>query len=141
MRKTFKIFSLSFFLVTVSFAQVKPEKCPDISVIQSVGIIDIQKNPPSWNEWSAGVISNTFSTNEPWTFYIPVDKAADASEAKSIASKTLSLLQAPIGPAALNDHWICIYFSSDQTESGAAATPAYDHLPPITGFSLPYRQK
>lgn len=109
----------------------KPEACPSVSAIQSVGIELVGKIDDK--NWAAGVMSNSYGTTESWTFVIKDMKAKDEAEARAKAAEAMQTLGYQLGPIPHSepDGWGCLY-KSDKGYFIFAITPVLSFGTAIT---------
>lgn len=99
-------------LLLVGVAQAmppKPEKCPDVSAIKSVGVEVAER--ANDGTWVAGVLSNHYDTQDDWTFGMIKIRARNEDEALKKAAKGLGSLSFQHGPMAVEQYnvWACLY--------------------------------
>lgn len=106
----------------------KPNSCPSVSALQTIGVTEIIKE----GLWYGAVKSNNYDTNDKWTFSIGNFKATDENDAKQQALQAVSALTLQTGPVAFNingqDSWVCVY--NDRAGHLASA------ITPTVSFSL-----
>lgn len=118
--------SMILFLSQSALAEMppRPEKCPDVSAIQSRGVADIERgNAPG--KWFASVLSNSYHTKELWTFVLGPIEATDENDAKNKAVTSLASLTLEEGPLPVEwlNRWVCTY-NNKSGYSAVAVTPA-----------------
>lgn len=113
-----------------SFAAVpeKPNSCPSVSGLQAVGVSEVIKEN---GFWYGAVRSNSYDTNDQWTFVIGAFRATNENNAKQQALRAVDSLIFDKGPMAINiegqDSWVCLYKDSSG-HSAATITPAMSYL-------------
>jgi hypothetical protein len=126
------LLSLALIFVQNAYADMppKPAKCPSATSIASVGIELVEKDQNG--TWAAGVLSNTYNTNDKWTFAVGPIVASNSSEARGKAIESLSSLSFNRGPIAVEQYnvWACLY-RTDQGFMGVAVTPAFGLKPAL----------
>jgi len=112
----------------------KPNACPSISAIKSVGINEARKEEDGGAMWYSFIRKNSFGTNVEWEFILRGDfNTQKSSEAIKMANASLSSMNTISEPVLTEDNgkeaWACAYFpsSADQTHGylmGLALSPA-----------------
>ena len=102
----------------------KPEKCPSINAIQSVGINDFKQQ--NTGLWAAGVHNNPYDTNEDWTFVMGDINATGIDDVRNKVTTALSTLYFQYGPTPIPQLgvWSCLYNNAAGYLSNAF-TPAF----------------
>lgn len=86
----------------------KPNSCPNVSSIQSVGLSHATIVPVEGG-WAAVLMDQKYNTDDTWTFFI-LPEANSSKEAYTQAVKGLTSLHFVDGPVnAYADKWFCIY--------------------------------
>ncbi len=107
-----------------------PDVCPDVPVIQSVGL---SKNlvQDAAGKWYAGRTAQLYDTPQKWTFVIGGISARNSAEALAMANAALNTLVYISGPNPTSaDKYICLYRNRYNFPSGAI-TPPIDISPAI----------
>lgn len=120
---------LAFSLVLLSascFATPKPETCPTVAALKSVGV---RHAYTSMMGWQVASDESHFGTKEIWGFVMILigDKSQHESEAIAKANSKISSLILANGPEESNHSWQCTYMM-----------PSYgdDHFIGIAGTML-----
>lgn len=99
---------LSLFYQNVQAIPQKPDQCPSVNAIKARGLdlVDLEIDG-----WVAGVLSEQYDSNVPFTFVIGFMRAKKAEDAKSMALDALPNLVFENGPTydELTKHWVCNY--------------------------------
>jgi hypothetical protein len=135
MKRKFTMIVLASLFAQTSFAsavfQAKPESCPSVSAIQSVGV-DVALDGV-YGGWAGMHQKNNYGTPETWSFLVVVGQANDQIDALKIANgaiKQLTLSEGPIQKDDGSDNWACLYVDNLENKYvGFAATPAVDSMP------------
>lgn len=120
-----KIISALFFYTfsQFSFADLagKPENCPSVASLQSVGVSQFLNQA---GQWFGVVKSDSFDTNNKWTVVYGPYKAENEEDMNEQIADTLENLIFKMGPIPghINNSWICAY-QDDSRHVAAAITP------------------
>lgn len=125
---------LASFIAQSTFAannlQTKPEVCPSVSALQSVGVN--KASDGALGGWLAMNSKNNYGTAYEWSFAVLVGPAANEAEAIKLANseiKTMTYIQGPEERAEGTNEWGCLYMTSDENQFiGFAVTPAVDSM-------------
>ena len=102
-----------------------PQKCPDISDIQAVGVSHNAAQDTD-GLWFTGRRSQIYHTGSAWTFVIGKITATTVNDAYSKATTGLSTLAFALGPVmGPVGKWVCYY------RTGLNGYPAVAVYPPI----------
>ncbi|WP_115705519.1 DUF4949 domain-containing protein [Legionella sainthelensi] len=121
---------LFFSLSQFSFAATpeKPNQCPSVSVLKTVGVFEVIKES---GLWYGAVRSHNYDTKDHWTFAIGPFRTASENDAKQQALRALDSLVFEKGPLGINiegqDSWVCLY-KNNSGHSAATITPALSYL-------------
>jgi len=101
--------------------KLKPEKCPSVSSIQSVGVNSAEGSGGMWDAFQKKA---NYDTTDEWSFFIGVFSASDADDALNQARNSLTTLTFTDGPHQLPvpGGWICMY-QDNATHLAVAGTP------------------
>ncbi|KTD56580.1 hypothetical protein Lsan_2740 [Legionella santicrucis] len=106
----------------------KPNSCPSVSGLQAVGISEVIKEN---GLWYGAVRSNSYDTNDQWTFAIGAFRATNENDAKQQALHAVDSLIFERGPIGIDiegqDSWVCLY-KDRSGHSAATITPAMAYL-------------
>jgi hypothetical protein len=99
----------------------RPQKCPEVKTIQSVGMTTIMQQSTGW----FGSVESAFGTEYQWTFIMgPVDAQSEV-QARDKLSATLGSLSLLGGPIPYSHVSICQY----DTEHGVKAAAINPPMP------------
>ena len=124
--------SVFAFSTIVQAMPTKPEKCPGINEIASVGLSKdfIGKNKDN-DTWTVGMPHNMYKTNVSWTFLIGNINAKNQDEAYQKANDSLPTLIRNSELTYMQDLnvWMCFYKTKTRYNavSISPAMPMVDH--------------
>lgn len=107
--KYINVFILSLLLSQGAHAlPPKPDHCPSIEAIVARGV-DVAGQ--QYDGWAAGVLSENYDTDLPFTFVVGFFQVQDEESAKAKAKQVLPHLVFQEGPFynELSDIWLCNY--------------------------------
>jgi hypothetical protein len=101
----------------------QPERCPDVSVIQSRGLSQNLARDSN-GKWYAGRTAEAYNTDQLWTFVIGDIFASSQVDALAEAYEALQSLVSMGDPvAAPSGKWLCLYKNAEGLPSGAIYPP------------------
>jgi len=84
----------------------KPDACPSIAAIQSVGFNQTFLDPMGW--WAINT-KNNYGLKEDWSFRLWIGEASNGNDALTKAKKIVTSLKLVEGPYQKDDVWGCEY--------------------------------
>jgi hypothetical protein len=102
----------------------KPEACPSLAAIQTVGVNHVIYHPREG--WEVKAPKNKYGTKEEWRFTIAFGNTLKDKDALATAKEFIAALLPTGGePVLLGGKWICHYVSTVDWERGIgwAVTP------------------
>lgn len=117
---------LAFSIVLLStscFASPKPELCPTVAAIKSVGV---QQADTSLLGWQVASDKNHFGTKELWQFVMIMvgDQSQSEEEVLAKANSKIGSLTLMSGPEENNRHWECTYMMPSEGDDHFIAIAA-----------------
>jgi hypothetical protein len=132
MKTKYMFIALPFLIFQSAFAlNDKPEVCPSLTAIQTVGVNNVIYHPAEG--WEVKGPKNRYGTKEEWRFSLAFGKTLRDKNALATAKEFMAaLVPFSENPVLLNGKWVCYYIATVDSERGIgwALTP-----PDETNFS------
>lgn len=116
---------LALSLSQLSFAtpNTQVENCPSVQALQTVGVSQVHQEQ---GFWYGAVQTNSYDTNDQWTFIIGAFRAKNETDAQKEAEHALNSLSFQAGPESFDidgqESWVCLY-ADKAGHQAATVTP------------------